>query len=114
MDRLLRPKTLETASTAPNAEKLYKHWKTTFENYLESCIPAVPPGTDGDDASLETARAANEANDKKKLHALQNNISHEIFELFTGCDKYDNAITILDAGYIRSTSVVCNRHQLIT
>ena len=114
MDRLLRPKTLETQTTAPNAEKLYKHWKTTFENYLSSCIPAVTPGVEGDDASLETARAARAAADLKKLHALQNNVSHEIFELITDAEKYDDAIAILDAAYIRPTSVVYNRHQLIT
>ena len=114
MDRLLRPKTLETQSTAPNAEKLYKHWKTTFENYLQSCIPAVTPGVQGDDASLETARAAREAAELKKLHALQNNISHEIFELIMDSEKYEDAIAILDAAYIRPTSVVYNRHKLIT
>ena len=114
MDRLLRPKTLETESTAPNAEKLYKHWKTTFENYVKSCVPAITPGVEGDAASMETYRAAVAAADEKKLHALQNAVSHEIFELMTGCKNYDAAITILDAAYIRPTSVVHNRHQLIS
>ena len=58
MDRLLRPKTLETEPTDPNAEKIFKHWKLTFENYLESTITAVTPGTQVDDASLEAGWTA--------------------------------------------------------
>ena len=52
MDRLLRPKIFETEPTAANSEKLYRHWKITFENYLDANIQAVTPGTPGDDASL--------------------------------------------------------------
>ena len=45
MDRLLRPKVFEAESTELNAEKLYKHWKMTLDNYIESTIAPVTPGT---------------------------------------------------------------------
>ena len=81
MDRLLRPKVLEIEPTHPNAEKLYRDWKTTFENYLNSSLTAVADGTPGDDASLERARVARAENDQKKCQALVNNVSPNIWEL---------------------------------
>ena len=45
MDQLLRPKVFETSTTDPSAEKLYKHWKMTFNNYIEASVPAVPVAT---------------------------------------------------------------------
>ena len=74
MDRLLRPKIFETEPSAVNAEKLYRHWKVTFENYLDANITAVTPGTEGDDASLAAERTAGADNNRKKRHALFNNV----------------------------------------
>ena len=113
MDRLLRPKTLETEPTDANAEKVFRHWKTTFENFLESTITAVPAGTPGDDASLAAEQTAIAANNRKKFHGLINCISPDIFEMIEG-DTYDTAIESLTRLYVRPTSVVYNRHQLIT
>ena len=36
----MRLERFETESNAPNAGKLYKHWKLTFINYLETVITA--------------------------------------------------------------------------
>ena len=114
MDRLLRPKTLEIEPTFPNAEKLYRHWKTTFENYVNSSLTAVADGTPGDAASLATAAAARAENDSKKLQALVNNVSPNIWELINDSTTYAAAIEVLDTAFIRPTSVVYNRHLLIT
>lgn len=56
MDRLLRPERFETEPTAPNAEKLYKHWKMTFMNYLEATTPAATTGDEATNATALTAR----------------------------------------------------------
>ena len=112
MDRLLRPKTLETEPTDSNAEKIFKHWKLTFENYLESTITAVPAGTPGDDVSLAAEQTAIAANNRKKLHGLINCISPDIFEMIDGT-TYDSAIDSLTKLYVRPTNIVYNRHQLI-
>ena len=114
MDRLLRPRILEIETTLPNAEKLYRHWKATFENYLDSSLTAVPDGTPGDDVSLATAATARAENDKKKCRALVNNVSSSIWELINDCNTYAEAIAILDTAFIRPTNLVSNRHELIT
>lgn len=107
MDKLLRPKVFETDSNDTNAEKLYRHWKMTFANYIETSIPAIPEGAEN---------AANQlANiERKKLFALFNNISADIFDIVSDATTYDNAIQLLDAAYIKPASVVYNRHKLIT
>jgi len=108
MDRLLRPKVFQTEASDPNAEKLYRHWKMTFQNYLETFIPAVA-------ANDENAEEVAEASARKRMYALFNNISAElIFELVSECNEYDSAIQVLDTAYIKPTSVVYNRHKLIT
>ena len=114
MDRLLRPKIFETEPTASNAEKLYKHWKMTFQNYLENSLTQVTPGTPGDEASLATEQTQIANNERKKKHALFNNISADVFELVSDCETFDAALAILDTTYIRPTSVVYSRHQLLT
>jgi len=107
MDRLLRPKVFETEASDPNAEKLYIHWKMTFQNYLETSIPAVA----ANDENVEEVAAAAA---RKRMYALFNNISADIFELVSECNEYDSAIQVLDTTYIKPTSVVYNRHKLIT
>ena len=113
MDRLLRPKIFETDPSDPNSEKLFKHWKVTFENFLESCLPTVTAGTPGDEPSLAAERTARAANEKKKCNALMNNVATNIYELISECTSYDLAMETLDATYIRPSNVVYNRHQLI-
>ena len=68
MDRPLRPKVFETESTEPNAEKLYKHWKMTRENYIEENLTPVTPGTD--EATRTAAEAATASNNNKKTFLL--------------------------------------------
>ena len=75
MDRLLRPKVFETETTSPNSEKLYRHWKTTFENYLETSIPPVDPAAD--DAADRQATI-----ERKKMFALVNKNVQNITDLF--------------------------------
>lgn len=107
MDKLLRPKVFETDPNDPNAEKLYKHWKMTFANYLETSIPNIP--TDAPNAANQQANV-----ERKKLFALFNNISADIFDIVNEAPNYDDAILLLDSAFIKPTSVVYNRHKLIT
>ena len=55
MDKLLRPKLFETETTDPNSEKLYKHWKVTFKNYLETAVPDPTHAEEDDAATREAA-----------------------------------------------------------
>ena len=116
MDKLLRPERLETEPTTSNSEKLYRHWKMTFQNYLESCEPALPtPAADADpqEAAAATQVATNNR-DQKRRAALFNNVSPTIFDMISECATYDAAFTVLDAAYVRPVSVIYNRHKLST
>ena len=114
MDRILRPKVFETTTSDPCAEKLYKHWKMTFENYIEESVAAVAAGTTGDEDSMNAAATALASRNRKKRFALINNISANIYELISECDDYDSSIAVLDSAYIRPTSTVYSRHKLMT
>ena len=114
MDRLLRPKVFETETSDPGAEKLYKHWKMTFQNYIEENVPETAPGTPGDEESIAAAATAEASRNRKMKFALINNISANIYELISECTDYNSSIAVLDAAYIRPTSVVYNRHKLMT
>ena len=113
MDRLLRPKTLETEPSTPNCEKLYKHWKVTFQNYLEENIVEPPAATPGNATSEAAYLNALTSNARKKKLALINNISANIYELISECIDYETAMATLDAAYIRPENVVYNRHKLM-
>ena len=111
MSRLLEPKTFETETTAPNAENKYKHWKTILQNYLDTselAIPSLP-------AEPTPAQMNNVALIKRKrLFALQANISDDIFMMISDATTYTDAMQILDQAYIKPTSSVYNRHKLIS
>ena len=114
MDRLLRPKTFETETRDPNFEKLYKHWKVTFENYVEEFIPAPAPATSGDATGIATHAAAVTSVARKKKLALINNVSANVYELISDSATFEDGMQALDAAYLRPKSVVYNRHKLIT
>ena len=114
MDRLLRPKVFEIEITAPNAEKLFKHWKVTFENYMSATITPARPAASDEPDEVARATAAAETVARNKKHALINNVSADIYELISDCSTYEIAMATLEAAYVRPTSIVFNRHQLIT
>ena len=99
----MRPERFETEPNAPNAEKLYKHWKLTFINYLETAITAGEGNND------------NQTNiNRKKLFALISTVSADVFDIVSDTDNFDTAIQALDNAYIKPMNIVYNRHQLIT
>ena len=104
MDRLLKPERFTTEPNEPEAEKRYKHWKATLQNYLASTLTAP---ADDDQAALAT-------HNRKKLYALQNNVSHAIFELISDSNDYATSIQTLDNAYIKPRSIIYNRHKLMT
>lgn len=65
MEKLLKPERFDIEPSTPNSEKSFKHWKTTFMNYLETHIPQ----TTEQDASIE----------RKKLFALVNSVSASVY-----------------------------------
>ena len=104
MDKILRPERFNTETTDPNSEKQYRHWKMTFQNYINMSItePAAPEGAERENYL------------QKKLYALFNHVSASVFELISDCASYDSAFEVLDKAYIKPVSIVYNRHKLIT
>ena len=114
MDRLLRPERFDTESTVPNAEKLYRHWKMTFQNYLESSIRTPAAANPEDENAVQAAATAAATAERKKLHALFNNVSANIYETISDCTTFNQAFLSLDNTYIKPVSTLYNRHKLIT
>ena len=74
MDKLLKPERFQTEPTDPNAEKLYKHWKLTFNNYLET-VGTTPESTPA-------------GRTRSKLFALINNISADVFDIISEAESF--------------------------
>jgi len=100
MDKHLRPNRFECEPNAENAEKQWKHWFRTFENFIASIV------------------FPNEMNDatkqQQKLSTLINYISPSIYEFISEAPDYENAIGTLKALYIKPVNTMYNRHILIT
>ena len=88
--KILAPEKLATEPNESSAEKHYRHWKRTFENFLQDC---------GDNAP-------------DKLRCLTRYVSADVFERFADATSYDDAISVLDSLYIRPKNEVFARHQL--
>ena len=114
MDRILRPKTFETETTDPCAEKLFKHWKITFENFVSTSIPEPAPADPTDAAAVARVATETASAHRKKLFALINNVSASVYDLISDSDTYDAAMAALEVAYVRPTSRVFNRQQLMT
>ena len=83
MDRHLRPAVLIADPGSPDAIKTWRHWKRTFDFFLES-LPR--PQADG-------AAAPN------KLATLVNYVGPSVYELIADADTYDSAIQILETAF---------------
>ena len=64
-------------------KKLYKHWKLTFTNFLET---AVATSSENNDNDLN----------RTKFFPLINNISAHVFEITSDTENFDVAIQALD------------------
>ena len=106
MERALRPEGFDTEPSNPNAEKLYKHWKRTLENYLEATI--VTPTTTAEPTAQPDAQPARTP-DQKKLFCLINSVSAHIYELISDSVSFVTDMEILDAAYIKPASIISNR-----
>ena len=90
MERFLKPERLDVDPSVGDADKLYKHWKKTFDNFLES---------------LE---------EPNKLSILVNFVSARVYEYIAECDTFEDAIEILKNTYIKPKNEVFARHLLYT
>ena len=91
MDRHLRPAVLTTEACSPDALKTWRHWKRTFDFFLQS---------------LPTEPAPN------KLATLVNFVGPSVYDIIAESETYDDAIKILEATYDKPKNEVFARHLL--
>ena len=92
MDKVLRPERFDTKLNAQDASKSWRHWLTTFENFVE----AIP----GEEVN--------------KLNVLINYVSSEVYQLFYEATTYDEAINLLKSLYVKMPNEIFARHKLAT
>ena len=90
MERYLKPDRLDVDPNAGDADKQYKHWKKTFDNFLAS-LP-----------------------EPQKLSILINFVSARIYEYISDIDTFEEAIEILEKTYVKPKNEVFARHVLST
>ena len=98
MDRHLRPAVLTADPGSPDAIKTWRHWKRTFDFFLES-LPQP---------QAEGAAAPN------KLATLVNYVGPSVYELIADADTYDSAIQTLETAFDKPKNEVFARHLLAT
>ena len=100
MDKLLKPRVLETEPNESEAEQVYKHWLKTFECFLSS--------------AEEARRNADNAPPLNKLSILFNHVSHRIYLYIEESATYEAAKAILDRIYLKPKNEIFARHLLTT
>ena len=97
MEKILKPDKLRIDPNDKGAGKQFKHWKRCFENYISECI-----------------NVSADNSETKKLQALINTASSDVYEYIDECETYTAAMTILENVYVKTRSEVYARHLLAT
>ena len=88
--KAIKPRTLDLDPNESTAKKEWKHWRKTFENYIEVA----------------------EVADAHKLKYLVNSVTADVYEFFEECATYDAAVTLLENLYVKKPNEVTSRHLL--
>ncbi|XP_076822232.1 uncharacterized protein LOC143468748 [Clavelina lepadiformis] len=94
----VKPAKLEVDINCETASKLWKHWKSTFDNFLAELAQE----------QISTAPPIN------KLQILTNFVSAEIFEFIEDCNTYDSAVEILQDLLVKKPNEIFARQLLAT
>ena len=94
-ERHLRPATLSCDPGAPDSLKVWRHWKRTFQFYIESLQASATP-----------------EHPLNKLAILISCIDASTYEIIQDCEDYESAIQILQATYDKPKNEVFARYLL--
>ena len=103
MDKWLKPSRFDCDPSSAGAEKEWKHWERTFQNFIATL-----------DRPASGSQAAVIATSEQKLSALVNFVSLSVYDYIADADNYDTAIAKLRSLYIKPNNVLYNRHLLAT
>ena len=99
MDKLLRPKDLEMDPNAANAEKVFKFWLRTVEDFIEALVEIQP----------EQARA-----NFNRRRMVVSCLSPAIYDYVEEAKTYERVIEILKQTFIKRKNNVYARHLLVS
>ena len=102
MDKFLRPARFDVDPNDTGADKHWKHWIKTFENFLASIEPTQITNADGTTTNREP----------DKLSTLINYISSNVYELIADCTSYESSLEILKNVYVKPTNEIYARYTL--
>ena len=119
MDKYLKPSRFGCDPNAAGADKQFKHWLKTFQNFVSTikfdAQTTAPSTTPGDDANETTTTNTGQPTvDQLKLTTLMNYVESNVFEYIEDCDTYDAAVTALKNIYVKPVNEIYARYQLAT
>lgn len=92
MSKALRPIRLDLHPNSSNAARQWKHWKRTFDNFIEELGDTAPDG----------------------FRSIVNFISAEVFDYVEECTTYDAVIETQERLYVKPPNKIFARHDLAT
>ena len=95
MDKILKPEKLQLDPNSADASKGFKHWKRCFESYFAEWVTVTS-------GNAET----------KKLQALINLLSCDIYEFIDECETYAEAIEVFQKVFVKAPSEIYGRYKL--
>ena len=95
---VLKPDRLDIDINSNSAAKLWKHWKRTFDNFVNKI-----------DLERNEGEAATD-----RLELLTNFLTADIFQFIENCSNYDDAEKVLQNLFIRKPNEIFSRHLLAT
>ena len=95
MEKVLKPDRFDTEPNTPNADKIWIHWKKTFENFI---------------LALQSANT----DPIQKYSVLINYVSPNVYMYISDLNSYDDAMVTLENLYVKTKSEVYARHVLAT
>ena len=102
MEKFLKPDRLDIDPSATNADQHYRHWKLTFDNFLDNFT------TTGEN------NVAVPLSDQKKYAALINYVSHSVYSYISSTATYEDAIAKLEEMFIKPKNEIYVRHCLLS
>ena len=88
----MQPARFKTEPNFPGSDKKWKHWKSTFENFLLAVADKNPD----------------------KLKTLINYVEPEVYDYISECTNYETALATLESIYIKPKNEIYSRHVLST
>ena len=110
MDKYLKPSRFDCDPNAAGADKQFKHWLKTFQNFV-STIKFETAATAGTEDTVQTAAAQTE---QLKLTTLVNYIAANVYEYIADSETYDDAINTLTNIYVKPVNEIYARYKLAT